>query len=235
MATTGTYAYNPTVATVITDALRVLGVIEEGKTASSAQITDSLPAFEMYMKGLGKHGLNLWTIATHEETVVSGTYSFIPTKKFLKITDAVYRDYTGEDTTLIPLTREEYWNLSDKDQTGQPTQFYYDPQESAAESKIYVWPSPDATAATATSYFEITGQILLEDVDSEGSGTYTLDVPQEWLETIKYGLATRLAPMYGYPVQERNLLNNEYSLMLKESLDWDTEQESIYLQPEYSQ
>ena len=195
---------------------------------SAAQITDCLPAFEMYLKGLGKYGLNLWSIETEEITVVSGTYQHAPTKKFLKITDAVYRDSTGEDTILLPLAREAYWNLADKDQSGQPTQFYYDPQGTAATSSIYVWPAPDSTAATATSYFEITGQVLFEDV---GDGTKTLDVPQEWLETIKYGVATRLAPMYGYPVQERNLLLREYNQMLKENLDWDTEQESIFLQP----
>ena len=39
--------------------------------------------------------------------------------------------------------------------------------------------------------------------------------------------------MYGYPVQERNLLLQEYNQMLKDSLDWDTEQESIYFGVDY--
>lgn len=232
MATTGTYSYNPTASVLISDALRVLGVLEEGSTASASQITDALPAFEMYIKGLGKYGLNLWTTATHTETVVAGTYSISPTKKFLRITDAIYRDSTGVDKTLEPLTREEYWAIPDKDQTGEPNQYYYDPQETAATSTIYVWPSPDSTAATATSYLKFTGNILLQDVDTDGDGSETLDVPQEWLETIKYGLATRLAPMHGYPVQERNLLLKEYQLMLNDSLSFDTEQVSIYLQPD---
>lgn len=232
MATTGTYTYNPTGTILINDALRALGVLEEGVSATTAQITDSLPAFEMYIKSLTKYGLNLWTTATHQETVVSGTYSFSPTNKYSKITDMVYRNSSGNDLVMHPLTREEYWSINDKDQSGEPNQYYYDPQETAALSTIYVWPAPDATAATATSYFEVVGQILFEDVSSSTTtAAETIGIPQEWLETIKYGLATRLAPMYGYPVQERNLLLREYNQMLKENLDWDTEQESIFLQP----
>jgi hypothetical protein len=230
MPTTSTYSYNPTATTLITDALRYLGAIEEGGVASSAQITDCLPSFELYIKGLGKYGLLLWTITTESVTLVAGTVSYVPTNKFLKLTDIIYRDSEGEDTRLTPLSRQEYWDLSNKDQdSNQPTQFYYDPQETALESKIYIWPVPDATGAGNGETLEVTGNLLLEDV---GDGSYTLDVPQEWLETIKYGLATRLAPMYGYPTSERQILLAEYQNLLRESLLWDTEQESIYFQPQ---
>lgn len=231
MATTGTYTYNPTASTIITEVLRYLGVLEEGGSASPTQITDSLPAFEMYIKGLGKYGLNLWAIETQSITLVDSTCSYVPDTKLLKITDMVYRDAGGSDTIMIPLTRDEYWNLNDKDQESQPTQFYYDTQEEQLSSTIYLWPCPNDVSAGNGETIEVVGQILFEDV---GDGTNELDVPQEWIETIKYGLATRLAPMYGYPVQERNLLSKEYQQMLNDSLDFDTEQESIYLRPDYS-
>lgn len=230
MATTGTYTYNPTASAVVTEALRTLGVLEEGTTASTTQVTDSLPAFEMYIKSLSRYGLNLWAIETQSITLTAAC-NYTSTKKFLKITDAIYRDSTGDDTIMINLTRQEYWNLSDKASTSQPTQYYYDPQGTALESKIYIWPCPDTTAYGSGETLEVTGQVHFEDV---GDGSYTLDIPQEWLETIKYGVAVRLAPMYGYPPQERNFLVKQYEKMLEENLDWDTEQESIYLQPDYS-
>ena len=232
MSTTSSYAYNPSAANLITDALRYIGAIEEGGSASATQVTDCLPSFEMYIKSLGKYGLNLWKIKTTSITLVAGTVSYSPTVKYLKMTDVIYRDADGQDNRLIPLTRQEYWDLPDKDQSSnEPTQFYYDPQITASGSTLYIWPVPDSSGAGSGETLEVTGQLLEQDVDTAGTGAATLDVPQEWLETIKYGLAVRLAPMYGYPIQERSMLYKEYDILLRESLSWDTEQESIYLQP----
>jgi len=229
MATSGTYTYNPTASVLITDALRYIGAIEEGGTATDSQITDCLPSFEMYIKSLGKYGINLWRISTESITLVSGTVSYTPTVKYLKMTDVIYRDSDGQDNRLIPLTRQEYWDLPDKDSSSsEPTQFYYDPQISASGSTLYIWPVPDSTGADNGETLEVTGQLLEQDI---GSGSKTIDIPQEWLETIKYGLAVRLAPMYGYPIKERSMLYKEYDVLLRESLMWDTEQESIYFQP----
>jgi hypothetical protein len=235
MATTGTYTYNITGEDLIEDALRLLGVLEEGGTISTAQITDSLPAFEMYLKSMTKYGLNLWTINSQGEqiTLVDGTSSYKTTNPAIKILECYYRDSDGNDSTMIPLTRQEYWNLADKDQSGQPTQYFFDPKDDATDTSsntIYVWPVPDSSFADD---LYVVYQTYIQDASADTTtADEHINVPSEWMETIKYGLATRLAPMYGYPVQERNLLNQEYMLMLKENLDWDTEQESIYLRPE---
>ena len=172
MATTGTYTYNPVTSVIITDALRVLGVLEEGNSASEAQLTDSLPAVEMYIKGLSKYGLNLWKVKTQSITLTSAC-SYTPAIKVMSVTDAVFRDSDGEDTTLIPLTRDEYWNLADKDQDSQPTQFYYDPQINQSTSKLYLWPCPSTDNYGNGETVELTGTVLFEDV---GDGTNTIDV-----------------------------------------------------------
>lgn len=232
MATSGTYSYTYTftVTQLVTDALRTLGVIEEGGTASADQLTDSLPSLEMYIKSLSKYGLNLWTInsASEAETLVSGTATYTTDYPALKILGIYHRDSSNQDTPLTPNTREEWWRIGDKTTTGTPTQFFFDPNNAAISTgTIYLWPVPDATVAGDT--IQIIYQTLIQDA---GATSNTLDIPAEWLETIKYGLAVRLAPSYGTPTAERSLLIKEYKEMLKESLDWDTEQESIYLQPE---
>lgn len=236
MGTSNTYSYNITASGLITDALRTLSVLEEGGEASATQITDSLPAFEMYLKSMSKYGLNLWTINNISETItlIAGQDLYgVPASsgKGLKMVEAVYRSSDGSDVPLRALSREEYWNLGDKTTTGEPTQYFYDPSsfDLSSISLLYIWPVPDANAATGT--IQAVYQKYIQDIADSAN---TINVPQEWLETIKYGLAVRLAPMYGYPVQERNLLLREYQQMLKESLDWDTEQESIYLQPDYN-
>ena len=230
MATTGTYTYNITAAGMITEALKILGVAEEGVSATQSQITEALPAFEMYIKSLGKYGLNLWTIQTESIALTASDYTYVPTNKFLKITDLVYRDSSGEDTRMEPLTRQDYWDLPNKTDTSTlPTQFYYDPQRTQSTSTIYIWPAPDSTGAGGT--LEVTGQLLFQDVDTAGDGSSNIDVPQEWLETITYGLAVRLAPHFGLDMVQRSVLRKEYQQMLQENLAWDTEQESVKFAP----
>ena len=37
----------------------------------------------------------------------------------------------------------------------------------------------------------------------------TFDVPPEWMEALSYNLAYRIAPEYGIPVSERDILGKE--------------------------
>ena len=227
MATSNTYSYDITASGLITDALRLIGVLEEGSTASADQLADSLPSLEMYVKSMSKYGLNLWTInnESESETLVNGTASYTTDNPALKILKITYRNSSLQDVPLTPLTRDEYWDLPNKDTSGEPTQFFFDPN-SQTNSTIYLWPVPSSSEAGNT--IQIVYQHYIQDITSASNN---IDVPPEWLETIKYGLAVRLAPMNGYPTQERLLLIKEYTQMLKDSLNWDTEQESIYIQP----
>ena len=91
-------------------------------------------------------------------------------------------------------------------------------------------PAGQARRAAPRDYGEliISGTVPIDDIVS---GANYIALPNEWLETIKYGLAIRLAPMYGYPLQDRYWLSKEYNQLLSENLAFDTEQESIYFQP----
>ena len=60
------------------------------------------------------------------------------------------------------------------------------------------------------------------------AATDTFDFPQEWYEAVKYGLAHRLAPVYGLPYMERVMLKKDYEAILELALSWDSEQESVY-------
>ena len=239
ITTTGTYTYNLTGAEIITEALRVLGVLEEGGSASATQVSDSLPSFELYIKGLANHGLLLWSIANTGVELVGGQASYElpeytapdtePLYLPLRIHSAHITSLSG-DSSLKLLTIEEYDSIPNKTTQGEPTSFFYGYKTGSSSwfnHRVHLWPVP-ATAGDP-DYLVIRFEKPLEDV---GDGTKNINVPPEWLETVKYGLATRLAPMYGYPVQERNLLNNEYKELLQNSLDFNVEVGSVYFQPD---
>lgn len=227
MATSGTYVYNITAESMITEALRHCGVLEEGGSASTIQINDCLPAFEAMLKSFSNHGLQLWTIEQTTITLTLGTitYDVFSANKSLKITDIFYRDSDDNDTTLFPLTRQEYNELSDKDQQNSlPTQYYFDPRRDA--STLYIWPTAESTIVG--NQLHVTYQQRIEDV---GLGTNNIDVPAEWFEAIIYNLATRRMHAYGVPATIRRELRQMASDSLGLALAFDTEQESIYFQP----
>jgi len=128
----------------------------------------------------------------------------------------------GANATTIPmleLSQQEYFDIPNKDMSGIPTHYYYNP--SISNGRLYMWPKPDRTEY----HFEFTFDRMLEDFDAS---TDNADFPVEWLECITYQLAYRLAPAFG---KDKNVVQPEASLMLDDLLNWDTEVTSLKLMP----
>lgn len=234
MAKTGTYSYSATTGTILEEALRKLGVIEESVSITSAQISDATPTLEMYLKSLGNYGLMVWKVQKVNKTAVAGTASYTPssTYRYTEITDVQWRDSDGNDSPLTMISREEYSRIPDKDAAGQPTQCWYDKDSVVGSDLLYVWPVPDSSNAGNGEVIVITGTIPIQDADdSSPDGTYDIDLPAEWLEAVAYGMAVRLAPSYGIPLEDRMMLNREYKDILKQTLAFDRETESVYFRP----
>lgn len=238
MALTGSTDYSIQRDNLIKASLRLIGVgtIDEDPTA--AEITNAVTTLNIMLKAWQADGLQLWQRRVHELTVAQGTYQYAlgisspagdPVGyRPLRVT-AVYRRVSA-DTTDVPLnklSRDEYWSLSDKDSQGTPVNYYYDPQ--LTDGVLNIWPAPDATFAT-NSVLEIHCHKPFDDMDTSSDNDF--EFPSEWYEAIKWGLAVRLAPEYGIPRLERQLLHQEASVLKEEALSWDTEDASIFLQPE---
>ena len=144
----------------------------------------------------------------------------------LRILDCERVDTNGNNTSLTLLTKQEWDDLSNKTTTGTPVNYHYDP--TLNNGTLYIWQMPDATIAS-TYTLKITVNSPLEDMDSS---TDDFDFPQEWLEAITYGLAYRLAPTYGLPQTERTMLKMDMDEALNLARDYDSEDGSIFFQPE---
>lgn len=133
------------------------------------------------------------------------------------------------DVPLLRLSRTDFFTLSDKDTSGIPVNFYYDAQ--LDDSVMYVWPTANAIFAK-----DSTLQLLVKKpVDDMDSATDDFEFPQEWYEAIVYGLAERIAPMIGYPIQDRQLLKMEAQNYLDLALTSDHEQTDVTFIPDESQ
>ncbi len=232
MATSGSVDYSLTRSALIKESMQLVGAISEGIDPNDTQYLDASRTLNIMVKAWQAYGLNLWTIETASIDLAASTASYTLgpsgttglTERPLKVVEVYITDSDSDDTWLQPLSRQEYIRIVNKDQTGTPTQWYYDPQ--LTNGTLSVWPAPDSTSAAYT--LKVVYQSPIEDMDADID---EFDFPQEWYEAIKYGLAVRLAPVYGLPYNDRLMLKREFDEILDLAKSWDTEQESVFFTP----
>jgi len=132
---------------------------------------------------------------------------------------------TKVDVEMTLMSRNEYYNLSDKDAEGTPVNCYYDPQ--LVDAQLRVWNTAD-TSFSSSSVFVL---IIKKPFDDLDSATDDLEFPQEWYEAVCYGLATRLAPGISLPIDERRLLKMEAREFKEEAMGFDAEKTSVFFTP----
>lgn len=223
-------ALSNTVQDLITAAYRSVGIIGENDTPSTAQLTDGLLRWNTMMMNWMGWGVSTWARSSVTFSLTAGTQSYsigpggdVDTSRPLRILE-VYRSSGGIDTPLFPYSKQEYYWLSNKTQSGIPTQWYYD-QESP-RGNLFVWPVPDAASLpmTVTLDCEIPFQ--------ESTLGAVPDMPDHWQEAAIYNLAIRLAVKYGRPIDPNlNKLAND-ALELAKGQEY--EEADIYVQPDFS-
>lgn len=230
MATSGSTNFNVTRDQLIAGALRLCGVIAEGEVASTEQTNNGAEALNMLVKRLMADGMPLWAMKQYNVPLVSGQQVYtigvgeaVNTAKPLRVVQAYNHATSGSiDIPMRVITRDEYNKLGNKTSSGNPIQIFYEPLNEVG--KLYVFPVPDSTAASQ-NVITIVYQRPFEDFDSS---TDTPDFPQEWLEAIKYLLATRLAGEYQTPVVVRQQLLSEAANLRETALSMGTEEGSFY-------
>ena len=125
------------------------------------------------------------------------------------------------DTPVEIINRMDHVNLSNKETTGRPTQIYPDYQR--ASTKLYIWP-------ITNSVDHVLGLKAWRTIEDFDAASDDADFPQEWYLTLAYQLAVKLAPKYGYPVNNLVLLKREADELLFDAESAEVE-ESIRFQP----
>ncbi len=135
------------------------------------------------------------TVTTSLSSIASSgnfIYSFTGTTDEIKHPEQIHnvriRKSGGTEIVITRLSRQEYYELNDKDSEGTPYTYYFDKQ--LANPVIYLWPEPDNLKETLRFDYLKT----LEDIDATTDNFY---FPDEWLEALTFNLAMRLAPAFG--------------------------------------
>jgi hypothetical protein len=234
MATSGVTTFSMTSSQIENAALRKLAVLGDGQSPSATQTTNARQALNAMLKAFMAKGMPLWVISEYDITpTATRTYTIgvsqtvnIPAP--LKIVQCLLvNNDTDTATPMEVKTHYDYNLLSALENTGVPTSFWYEPLNQTGV--LHVWPTPD-TDTIADCEFRIVYQKPFQDMVNDSD---TLDFPQWWQEAIIYGLASRLAPEFGVPLPDRQLIKKEAHDALEDALSFGTEEGSLYIQPDW--
>lgn len=239
MAVSGDTTWTMTQSSIVNAALRKIGVISDGATATTTQIVNANEALNNIVFSLYAQGMPIWAmsttfftlqlgVTTYPVSLTTGTQPNLVIPAPLKITQAWSRDnISNTDIPMNIYTQYNYNLLSTKINTGYPVHLWYQPGNQTGT--ITIWPAPDQYSATnRTIYF-----VYQRPFDQFDNATDTPDFPQVWLEPLIYSLAHRLCPEYGLPLSEQDKFNETANALVQNALSFGTEEGSLFVQPDW--
>lgn len=240
MATSGNTTWNLTRDDIINAALRKLTVSTPGYVVSSDDINNASTALNALVYAWHADGMPLWAIKEYTFNLTQGVnqYSIGVGQTFntpapLKVIQAYTRDLNSmTDIPMNVYTHYDYNLLATKtaeNPQGYPIHIWYEPQNQNQVGTIHLWPSPDAYSQ---SYRTVT-IVYQRPFEDFNASTDNPDFPQHWVEALIYNLADRLAPEYGLPLTDRQLLSQTAMAFHMQALSFGTEEGSLFLQPDW--
>jgi len=155
-------------------------------------------------------------------TTVSSAISLVPIQSTIDVLSAVIRTGTGSDQTDVAISRisrDAYINISNKNSTSRPTQFYVD---RLITPEIKLWPTPNNNTYTLV-YDKLT---RIDDVDNPQN---TVDVPFRFYPCLSAGLAYYIS-LKRAP-QRTQLLKAVYEEEFERAAAEDRDRASLSLTP----
>lgn len=126
------------------------------------------------------------------------------------------------DVSMNQISRDTYFNYSNKFSQGKPNSYFYDKQ--LTNGNIYIYPTPDDATDTIKFTFEKQFFDFSSAVDDP-------DFPIEWLLPICVNLAYWWAYDYGVAPDKMERIKRDAEQLLVDSEGYDREGTSIYFQP----
>lgn len=223
MATSGDTSWVMTRDTIIEAAMRKVGALALGQSASATELTKGMEALNSALRYLQTLGMPLWKRTETATTLINGTSSYTVSNA-VKI-PAVY---LVSGTTRYELQHKSRYDMLALPNTSGGTPVHWAATPTLNDYTVTVWPTPDAT--TAANYSLVI--VSQKKFDDFTSGSENPDFPAYWMDALIYQLAVRLAPEYGLPLQDRQTLKAEAKEYTDAAADFGDEDGSMFFQPE---
>ncbi len=228
MSVSGVITYTLGLNEIIEEALDVIGVGSEGELITADMYARGKRSLNLMLKTWNAQD-DLWRRTLVSVPMVAGVAQYALAPKPMRVLSARRKQAVGGyETPMTEWSRQEYLDQPSKTQSpSTPVNFYYDPQRD--DGLLYVWPAPSvAVAPTITVELDVLRPMFIMDSSAD-----TLDLPEEWQETVVMNLASRL--MMKYPVNDPAIaakVDGAAVNLFARLKAWDNEPVSIFLQPD---
>ena len=168
-------------------AMQEIGALSAGEMPTAQEGEVIIQRLNWMLKSWQAEGCNLWRDASSTVVFGIGVSTVTLAPRVIDVIDARAIVSATNERALARWEPADYRRLPNKASAGSPTAFML--TKGIGAVTMTVWPVP--TVATTISYAYAR---VIEDVTAL---VETIDVPQEWSETVLYGLAARLANVFG--------------------------------------
>jgi hypothetical protein len=235
---------------VITSALRKIGVIEPTDIPDSTTLSNVAVSLNLMIKQWATDGLKLWKNSELMIPLTSGQTQYklgdtgsdimydvtltaspaLITDKPLKAIQGFYRNVQvtpNIDTPVLLLSKQEYLVLGNKYSTGTVNSFFYDPKSTYGILNLYLTPD---TLSQTNLQFHMVAQMHINDLTNQSD---IPDFPIEWNNALVWNLADQIAIEYGVPQNYRQEIMMRARAYKDEVSSFDVDYTSTYFQPDY--
>ncbi len=186
MTTSGITDWAMTAGDLITRALKELGVLSSGGAPDADEMSDGIDTLNFMLKSWAGEA-NVFREASGTIIVPGGTGAVTLPESYRDLNSVRHVVSATNHRPLMMWNRAQYYSLPNRATVGNPTCYYLG--QTAGADELRIWPVPAADVTLDLDYSRGAQIVTLP--------TETVDVPQEWYETVVYGLASRLANMFG--------------------------------------
>ena len=231
--TSGTTVFDKTFAIdeIIEEAYERIGM----QGVSGNQLRMARRSLNIMFQEWGNRGLHYWEVANNSFTLVDGQAVYTMFRStgdgtsdatavygVDDVLEAVYRNSSSTDFPLTKINRSAYQGLSNKTNTGTPTQYFVQRFIDKVTVTLYLTPGSSQAGHTVNYYY-------VKRIQDVGGYTNATDVPYRFVPCMASGLAFYLAQKFNPQlVQQMKLL---YEDELNRALQEDGSSSSSYITP----
>lgn len=184
MATSGTYAFDPSLADIVLDAFDRIQIRPAAITLD--HMLSARRSLNQTFVIWSNQGINLWLIDQQSFTLVPGQNAYTIDASTVCVLETWVRNVATQiDTFMTPISRSDWAALADKNTAVTlPSTYWFNRTNPPV---VYVWGTPN------TSGYEIRYYRMRQLQDANPQGTETPDIPYRFEEALCSRLAAFLS------------------------------------------
>lgn len=196
LSTSGTYNFTLPNASVVLEAFDRIGI--QPPQVSRHMLASARTSLNLEFIDWENSGFNFWKLTSGSLTLVAGTGTYLMPSNLVTVEEVYYSQVnalgTGvnSDRMLTPITRDQYAMITNKNQQGVPTQYWF---QMLQTPQITLWEVPQSGQAAPNYTVSWYGLQQMQDANL-GVGEVP-DVARRGIDALCARMAVRLAEKFG--------------------------------------